>query len=43
MKESGAEVLAGRTKSVSAKYYLLNEIDRMTEEYHEVWKNLMAN
>jgi hypothetical protein len=43
LKESGAVVIAGRAKSVSAKYYLLNEIDRMTEEYHEVWKNLMAN
>jgi hypothetical protein len=28
MKESGAEVLAGRAKSVSAKYYLLNEVDK---------------
>jgi hypothetical protein len=28
MKESGAEVLAGRAKSVSVKYYLLNEVDK---------------
>ena len=42
MKESGAEVLAGRAKSVSAKHYLLNEIDRMTEQYHKAWKNLMS-
>jgi hypothetical protein len=38
MKESGAEVLAGRAKSVSAKHYILNEIDRMTEQYREAWK-----
>jgi intergrase/recombinase len=43
MKESGAEVLAGRAKSVSAKYYLLNEIDRMTEQYHKAWKNLTSD
>jgi intergrase/recombinase len=39
MKESGAEVLAGRANSVSAKHYLLNEIDRMTEQYHRAWKD----
>jgi intergrase/recombinase len=38
MKESGAEVHAGRAKSVSAKHYLLNEIDRMTEQYRGAWK-----
>lgn len=38
MRESGAEVLAGRAKTVSAKHYLLNEIDRMTEQYHKAWK-----
>jgi intergrase/recombinase len=38
MKESGAEVLAGRAKSVSAKHYLLHEIDRMTEQYRGAWK-----
>jgi hypothetical protein len=42
MKESGAEVLAGRPKSVSVKHYLLNEIDRMTEQYPKVWKNFMS-
>ena len=40
MKESGAEILAGRAKSVSAKHHLLNEIDRMTEQYHKAWKKL---
>jgi intergrase/recombinase len=40
MKESGAEVLEGRSKSVSAKHYLLNEIDKMTEQYHNAWKKL---
>jgi intergrase/recombinase len=35
MKESGAEVLAGRAKSVSAKHYLLNEIDTMAGQYQK--------
>ena len=39
-KESGAEVLAGRAKSVSAKHYLLNEIDRMIEQYIKAWKTV---
>jgi intergrase/recombinase len=38
MKESGAEVLAGRAKSISAKHYLINEIDKMTEQYSMAWK-----
>ena len=43
MRVSGAEVLAEKAKSVSAKHYLLNEIDRMTEQYCKAWENLMAN
>jgi hypothetical protein len=39
MKESGAEVLAGRARSVSAKHYLINEIDRMVQQYDKAWKN----
>jgi intergrase/recombinase len=39
LKESGAEVLEGRAKSVSAKHYLLHEIDKMVEQYHNAWKN----
>jgi len=35
MKESGAEILAGRAKSISAKHYLINEIDKMAEQYHK--------
>jgi len=38
MKELGAEILAGRTKSISAKHYLINEIDKMTEHYSKAWK-----
>jgi intergrase/recombinase len=38
MKESGAEVLEGRAKSISAKHYLINEIDKMTAQYHKAWK-----
>ena len=40
LRESGAEVLEGRAKSVSAKHYLLHEIDKMTEQYHCAWKSL---
>ena len=38
LKESGAEVLAGRAKSISTKHYLINEIDKMTEQYSRAWK-----
>jgi hypothetical protein len=40
LKESGAEVLEGRAKSVSAKHYLLHEIDKMVEQYHNGWISL---
>jgi intergrase/recombinase len=33
MGEQGAEALAGRTKSVSAKHYLIHEIDKMVNYY----------
>ena len=33
MGEVGAEVLAGRSKSVSAKHYLIHELDKMSEQY----------
>ena len=33
MKELGAEVLAGRAKTVSARHYLINEIDLLAEQY----------
>ena len=38
MQESGAEVLAERAKSISAKHYPINEIDKMTEQYSKAWK-----
>jgi hypothetical protein len=38
MKEMGAEVLAGRAKSVSARHYLLNELDLISEQYRIAWK-----
>jgi len=31
--ETGAEVLAGRAKSISAKHYLIHELDKMSEQY----------
>jgi hypothetical protein len=37
MKELGAEVLAGRAKTVSARHYLLNELDLLAEQYGKAW------
>lgn len=37
MKEQGAEILAGRAKTVSAKHYLTYEIDKMVEQYPKDW------
>lgn len=37
MREQGAEILAGRAKSVSAKHYLTFEIDKMVEQYGKAW------
>jgi intergrase/recombinase len=42
LKESGAEVLEGRAKSVSAKHYLLHETDKMVEQYHDAWETLLS-
>jgi intergrase/recombinase len=33
MGEIGAEVLAGRAKSISAKHYLIHELDKMSDQY----------
>lgn len=33
MGEIGAEVLAGRAKSISAKHYLIHELDKMSEQH----------
>ena len=41
MKESGSEVLAGRARSVSAKHYLVNEINKMVEQYDRGWKKYL--
>ena len=38
MKELGAEVLAGRAKTVSARHYLLNELDFLAEQYRKAWE-----
>ncbi|HKO65083.1 MAG TPA: integrase [Candidatus Nitrosocosmicus sp.] len=37
LKERGAEILAGRANSVSAKHYLIYELDKMVEEYSISW------
>lgn len=41
MKELGAEVLAGRAKTVSARHYLLNELDLLAEQYARAWKKYL--
>jgi hypothetical protein len=38
MKELGAEVLVVRAKTVSARHYLLNELDLLAEHYACAWK-----
>ncbi len=38
LKEQGAEILAGRAKTISAKHYLIYEIDKMTEQYSKAWQ-----
>jgi intergrase/recombinase len=38
MKEMGAEVLAGRAKTVSARHYLLNQLDELAEQYTKAWR-----
>ena len=34
-----AEVLAGRFKSVSARYYVLHDPEKLTEKYITAWTN----
>jgi intergrase/recombinase len=38
MKEQGAEILAGRARSTSARHYLLNMIDEMIDHYRQGWE-----
>ena len=34
-----AEVLAGRFKSVSARYYVLHDPEKLTDKYAAAWRN----
>jgi hypothetical protein len=34
-----AEVLAGRYKSVSGRYYVLHDPEKLTDKYITAWKN----
>jgi len=43
MKEMGAEVLAGRAKTVSARHYVLNELDELAEQYGRAWQRYNNN
>ena len=38
-----AEVLAGRFKSVSGRYYVLHDPEKLTEKYILAWKNFGVN
>jgi hypothetical protein len=38
MREMSAEILASRAKNVSARNYLLNEIDLLAEQYGQAWE-----
>lgn len=41
MKELGADILAGRAKSVSAKHYLMNNIDELIKYYDNGWSEVL--
>jgi intergrase/recombinase len=41
LKESGAEVLAGRAKTISAKHYLTYKLDKMVAQYSTMWQKYM--
>ena len=41
LREQGAEVLAGRAKTVSAKHYFIYELDKMVKQYSEAWVNYL--
>ena len=43
MKEMGAEVLAGRAKTVSARHYLLNELDLLAAQYRKAWEKHLVS
>ena len=43
MKEMGVEVLAGRAKTVSARHYLLNELDELADQYAKAWEKFYCN
>jgi len=36
-----AEVLAGRYKSVSGRYYVLHDPEKFTDKYITAWKNFL--
>lgn len=38
----GAEILAGRAKSVSAKHYLINNIDELIKYYDNGWSEILV-
>ena len=38
-----AEVLAGRFKSVSARYYVMHDPQKLTDKYVTAWMNFGTN
>ncbi|WP_415309739.1 integrase [Candidatus Nitrosocosmicus sp. FF01] len=43
LKEQGAEVLQGRAKSISAKHYLIHELDKMVEQYANCMQRFLVS
>lgn len=42
LKEQGAEVLQGRAKSISAKHYLIHELDKMVKYYGDAMSRFVT-
>ncbi|VFJ13315.1 protein of unknown function [Candidatus Nitrosocosmicus franklandus] len=42
MGDRGAEVLAGRAKSISAKHYLVHELDKLTKQYGKAMSKFIS-
>jgi intergrase/recombinase len=38
MQENEADILVGRAKTVSARHYVLYELDKMAENYRDAWR-----
>jgi intergrase/recombinase len=43
MEMNEADILAGRTKSISARHYSMYELDRLVDCYKEAWEKMRVN